>query len=72
MVNALAKQLRAQDIAVHLAGPLGSLPWLADGHPATDAIAQLIPAYRLIEQDSMHPRLQSGSLPGLSKTTVTF
>jgi glucosamine--fructose-6-phosphate aminotransferase (isomerizing) len=73
MVDALAKELRAQDIALHLAGgPLGSLPWLSDDHAATDAITQLIPAYRMIEQAARARGFDPDRPPRLSKVTETF
>jgi glucosamine--fructose-6-phosphate aminotransferase (isomerizing) len=73
MVDALAKELRAQDIALHLAGgPLGSLPWLSDDHAATDAITQLIPAYRMIEQRARSCGYDPDHPPRLTKITETL
>jgi glucosamine--fructose-6-phosphate aminotransferase (isomerizing) len=72
-VDALAKELRAQGIALHLAGgPLGSLPWLSDDYAATDAITQLIPAYRMIEQSAHALGFNPDRPPRLSKITETF
>jgi glucosamine--fructose-6-phosphate aminotransferase (isomerizing) len=43
--------LREQEITLHLCGgPQGSLPWLAEDDPATDAITMLNLAYRMIGQ----------------------
>jgi len=72
-VDALAKELRAQDITLHLAGgPLGSLPWLSDDDSATDAITQLVPAYRMIEQAARACGFDPDHPPRLSKITETF
>jgi glutamine---fructose-6-phosphate transaminase (isomerizing) len=72
-VDALAKQLRAQHIALHLAGgPLGSLAWLAEDDPLTDAITMLVPAYRMIEQTSRACGFDPDRPPSLSKITETF
>jgi glucosamine--fructose-6-phosphate aminotransferase (isomerizing) len=72
-VDALAKELRAQDIAVHLAGgPLGSLPWLAEDDPLTDAITMLVPAYRMIEQAARACGFDPDRPPSLNKITETF
>ena len=72
-VDALAKELRAQHIALHLAGgPLGSLAWLAEDDPLTDAIAMLVPAYRMIEQAARACGFDPDRPPRLSKITETF
>jgi glucosamine--fructose-6-phosphate aminotransferase (isomerizing) len=72
-VDALAKELRAQDIAVHLAGgPLGSLSWLAGDDPLTDAITMLVPAYRMIEQAARACGFDPDRPPSLNKITETF
>jgi glutamine---fructose-6-phosphate transaminase (isomerizing) len=72
-VDALARELRAQDIALHLAGgPLGSLPWLAEEDPATDPITMLVPAYRMIEQTARAYGFDPDRPPRLSKITETF
>jgi glucosamine--fructose-6-phosphate aminotransferase (isomerizing) len=73
MVDALAKELRAQDISLHLAGgPLGSLPWLAEDDPATDAVTMLVPAYRAIEQAARACGYDPDRPPRLTKITETF
>jgi glucosamine--fructose-6-phosphate aminotransferase (isomerizing) len=72
-VDALAKELRAQNIALHLVGgPLGSLPWLAEDDPATDPITMLVPAYRTIEQTARACGFDPDRPPRLSKITETF
>ncbi|MBR1122729.1 SIS domain-containing protein [Bradyrhizobium lablabi] len=72
-VDALAKELRAQNIALHLAGgPLGSLPWLTEDDPLTDAITMLVPAYRMIEQAARACGFDPDRPPRLSKITETF
>lgn len=72
-VDALARQLRAQHIALHLAGgPLGSLAWLAEDDPVTDAITMLVPAYRMIEQAARGRGFDPDRPPSLSKITETF
>jgi glucosamine--fructose-6-phosphate aminotransferase (isomerizing) len=72
-VDALAEELRAQHIALHLCGgPHGSLPWLAEDDPATDPIAMLVPAYRMIEQTARACGFDPDRPPRLSKITETF
>jgi glucosamine--fructose-6-phosphate aminotransferase (isomerizing) len=72
-VDALAKQLREENIALHLAGgPLGSLPWLAENDPVTDPITMLVPAYRMIEQAARACGFDPDRPPSLSKITETF
>jgi glucosamine--fructose-6-phosphate aminotransferase (isomerizing) len=72
-VDAVAEELRGQKIALHLCGgPQGSLPWLADDDPATDAITMLVPAYRMIEQAARARGLDPDRPPRLSKITETF
>lgn len=72
-VDGLAKELRAQHIALHLAGgPLGSLPWLAGDDPATDPITMLVPAYRMIEQTARACGFDPDRPPLLNKITETF
>ncbi|WP_245446745.1 SIS domain-containing protein [Bradyrhizobium sp. MOS002] len=73
MVDALAKELRQQKIALHLCGgPHGSLPWLAEDDPATDPITMLMPAYRMIEQAALSCGFDPDRPPRLSKITETF
>jgi glucosamine--fructose-6-phosphate aminotransferase (isomerizing) len=72
-VDALANELRAQEIALHLCGgPHGSLPWLQEDDPATDPITMLVPAYRLIEQTARRWGYDPDRPPRLSKITETF
>jgi len=73
MVDTLADELRNSGIRLHLCGgPRGTLPWLGDDHPVTDAIAMLIPAYRMIEQIARQFGFDPDSPPHLSKVTETF
>jgi glutamine---fructose-6-phosphate transaminase (isomerizing) len=72
-VDALAGELHDSKIAVHLCGgPYSTLPWLCDDDPAIDAIAMLIPAYRLIEQTARARGFDPDRPPWLSKVTETF
>lgn len=72
-VDALAKDLREQQIALHLCGgPQGSLPWLAEDDAATDPITMLVPAYRMIEQAAHARGFDPDRPPRLSKITETF
>ena len=72
-VDAVAKELREQKIALHLCGgPQGSLPWLAEDDPATDAITMLVPAYRMIEQAARASGLDPDRPHRLRKITETF
>jgi glucosamine--fructose-6-phosphate aminotransferase (isomerizing) len=72
-VDALARELRAQNLALHLAGgPHGSLPWLKEDDPATDPIAMLVPAYRMIEQAARARGFDPDRPPSLTKITETF
>jgi glutamine---fructose-6-phosphate transaminase (isomerizing) len=72
-VDALAKELREQNIPLHLCGgPHGSLPWLAGDDPATDPITMLVPAYRMIERTARAWGFDPDRPPRLSKITETF
>lgn len=72
-VDALAKELREQNIALALCGgPLGSLPWLERDDPATDPITMLVPAYRMIERTARKWGFDPDRPPRLSKITETF
>jgi len=72
-VDGLAEELREQKIALHLCGgPQGSLPWLAEDDPATDAITMLVPAYRMIERTARASGFDPDRPPRLSKITETF
>lgn len=72
-VDGLARELSDSKIAVHLCGgPHGTVPWLGDDHPAIDAIAMLVPAYRMIEQTARVYGFDPDRPPWLSKVTETF
>ena len=72
-VDALAKELREQKIALHLCGgPHGSLQWLREDDPLTDAITMLVPAYRMIEQTARKWGFDPDRPPRLRKITETF
>ena len=72
-VDALAEELREQKIALHLCGgPHGSLQWLREDDPLTDAITMLVPAYRMIEQTARKRGFDPDSPPRLRKITKTF
>jgi glucosamine--fructose-6-phosphate aminotransferase (isomerizing) len=72
-VDALAEELREQQIALHLCGgPHGSLPWLAEDDPGTDPITMLVPAYRMIEQTARAWGFDPDRPPRLRKITETF
>jgi glucosamine--fructose-6-phosphate aminotransferase (isomerizing) len=72
-VDALAKEMQEQNIALHLCGgPHGSLPWLAEDDPVTDPITMLIPAYRMIEQTARACGFDPDRPPRLNKITETF
>ena len=72
-VDALAKELREQKIALHLCGgPHGSLQWLREDDPLTDAITMLGPAYRMIEQTARKWGFDPDRPPRLRKITETF
>ena len=72
-VDALASELHDSKIAVHLCGgPRGTVPWLGDDDPAIDAIAMLVPAYRMIERTARAWGFDPDRPPWLSKATETF
>jgi glucosamine--fructose-6-phosphate aminotransferase (isomerizing) len=72
-VDRLARELRERKIALHLCGGLGgTLPWLGDDDPATDAITMLVPAYRLVERTARAWGFDPDRPPQLSKVTETF
>jgi glucosamine--fructose-6-phosphate aminotransferase (isomerizing) len=73
MVDTLFKELRAQNIVLHLVGgPLGSLQWLAEDDSSTDAITMLVPAYQMIEKAARASGFDPDRPPRLSKITETF
>ena len=53
-------------------GPQGTLPWIDDGHPAADAIAMLVPAYRSIEAETRRRGFDPDRPPHLAKVTETL
>lgn len=72
-IDALTGEFRESGIAVHqCGGPYGSLPWLDDDHPATDAITMLVPLYRLIERLAREWGFDPDRPPQLRKVTRTF
>jgi glucosamine--fructose-6-phosphate aminotransferase (isomerizing) len=72
-VDAVARELREQNIALHLCGgPHGSLPWLDEDDPATDPITMLLPAYRMIEQTARNRGFDPDRPLRLNKITETF
>lgn len=72
-VDALANELRDVGIRPHVCGgPRGTLPWLGDDDPVTDAIAMLVPAYRMIERTARQFGFDPDRPPHLSKVTETF
>ena len=72
-VDALVQDLRGQGVPVEVCGgPLGTLPWLPDDHPACDPIVMLIPAYRAIEAEARARGFDPDSPPSLTKVTETL
>lgn len=72
-VDALVENLRIGDIPVACCGgPNSDLPWIGDDVPATDAIAMLAPAYRLIEAAARAKGFDPDRPPHLSKVTRTL
>jgi glucosamine--fructose-6-phosphate aminotransferase (isomerizing) len=47
------------------------LPFIATGHPLTDALALIVPFYRFVEQLSLHRGLDPDKPAALKKVTVT-
>jgi glucosamine--fructose-6-phosphate aminotransferase (isomerizing) len=72
-VDLLASELRDSGVMLHLCGgPHSSLPWIGDDDPASDAIAMLVPAYRMIERTALDWGFDPDRPPQLSKVTETF
>jgi glucosamine--fructose-6-phosphate aminotransferase (isomerizing) len=72
-VDALVRDLKDQGVPVEVCGgPLGTLPWLPDGHPACDPIVMLVPAYRAIEAETRARGFDPDSPPSLTKVTETL
>lgn len=72
-VDATVEALRATGQAVYVCGGIDSdLAWIGDDHPAVDAIAMLIPSYRLIEQAAWQAGFDPDNPPHLKKVTETL
>ena len=72
-VDELVRDLRTQGVPVAVCGgPLGTLPWLEDDHPACDPITMLVPAYRAIEAEARARGFDPDSPPSLTKVTETL
>lgn len=72
-VDALVDGLRATGVAAaSCGGAQGSLPWIGDDHPATDAIAMLVPAYRSVEAAARAAGYDPDRPPHLKKVTETL
>lgn len=72
-VDRLASELRESKLAMHVCGgPHSTLPWLGDDDPAGDAIAMLVPAYRMIERTALAWGFDPDRPPQLSKVTETY
>ncbi|HEV2541596.1 MAG TPA: SIS domain-containing protein [Methylobacterium sp.] len=72
-VDDLVRDLTADGLRVHACGgPLGTLPWIGDGHPACDPITMLVPAYRAIEAEARRRGLDPDKPTGLTKVTETL
>jgi glucosamine--fructose-6-phosphate aminotransferase (isomerizing) len=53
-------------------GPVGTLPWIGDGHPVCDPVLMLVPAYRAIEAMARRKGFDPDNPPYLSKVTRTL
>lgn len=72
-VDGLVTRLRSEGVPVSaVGGPSGDLPWIGDDDPVTDAIAMLVPAYRLIEAAARAKGFDPDHPPHLSKVTRTL
>lgn len=72
-VDGVARELSSSGATLFIAGDSGaSLPWMATDHPACDAIAMLLPAYRAIEAAARHRGFDPDHPPHLSKVTRTL
>ncbi len=72
-VDATVQVLRAAGQAVCVCGgAAGDLAWIGDDHPAVDAIAMLVPAYRLIERAARLAGFDPDNPPHLKKVTETI
>jgi glutamine---fructose-6-phosphate transaminase (isomerizing) len=72
-VDATVQALRGAGQAVCVCGGGdGDLAWIGDDHAAVDAIAMLVPAYRLIEQATRRAGFDPDNPPHLKKVTETL
>ena len=72
-VDSLVRDLRlAGETVVVCGGPEGTLPWIGDHHPACDAMAMLVPAYRSIEAETRRRGFDPDRPPHLAKVTETL
>ncbi len=72
-VDATVQALRTAGQAVSVCGGIdGDLGWIGDDHPAVDAIAMLVPAYRLIERATRRSGFDPDNPPHLKKVTETL
>lgn len=71
-VDALVEGLRATGIEPSVCGGPGALAWIGDDHPAVDAIAMLVPAYRTTEAASRAAGYDPDNPPHLKKITETL
>jgi glucosamine--fructose-6-phosphate aminotransferase (isomerizing) len=72
-VDALVHDLRQSgETPFVVGGPLGTLPWIGDDHPAGDPIAMLVPAYRAIEAAVRARGWDPDRPPHLAKVTRTL
>jgi glucosamine--fructose-6-phosphate aminotransferase (isomerizing) len=53
-------------------GPIGTMPWIGDDHPACDPVVMLVPAYRAIEAAANRRGFDPDNPPYLSKVTHTL
>ncbi|HLJ20737.1 MAG TPA: SIS domain-containing protein, partial [Stellaceae bacterium] len=72
-VDSLVEALRhAGHMVFRCGGDVSELPWIGDDHAVTDAIAMLVPAYRVIEATARRLGLDPDRPPNLSKVTETL
>ena len=70
-VDELVRDLTGETLFV-AGGPHATLPWIADDHPVSDAIAMLVPAYRAIESAVRRRGWDPDRPPHLAKVTQTL
>ena len=72
-VDTVVADLRAAGQPVQVCGGKdGDLAWIGDDHPVTDAIAMLVPAYRMIERAARDAGFDPDRPPHLRKVTETL